>query len=369
MTDPVKRSRLFRTIAGLPPAQFEELLFAISPPAGNVSSASAPQSLRVGELLNWAESPIGCGLADLASCTKDIFGLDVPDFALPAQSTIVSPQPVTETPKVATRREPQAYQADLGNEVRLDMVPIPVGAFWMGSPDKEVDRLDREGPQHRVTVPAFYMGKYPVTQAQWYAVSLLEPVQRELKPQPSEFTGDRRPVEGVNWHDAIEFCQRLSRRTGKNYRLPSEAEWEYACRAGTSTPFYFGSTISSDLANYDSSVSYNDGPTGVGRQQTTEVGQFPANSFDLHDLHGNVWEWCQDVWHDSYNGAPTGGTPWEQGGNSGLRVRRGGSWYDGPRNCRSAYRSYYRAEFRFNYFGFRVVCTASRKQAMDPEAA
>ena len=222
MTDPVKRSRLFRTIAGLPPAQFEELLFAISPPAGNVSSASAPQSLRVGELLNWAESPIGCGLADLASCTKDIFGLNVPDFALPAQSTIVSLQPVTETSKVATRCEPQAYQEDLGNRVRLDMVPIPAGPFWMGSSEKEVDRSDLEGPQHRVSVPAFYMGKYPVTQAQWYAVSLLEPVQRELKPHPSEFTGDRRPVEGVSWHNAIEFCQRLSRRTDrKSTRLNS----------------------------------------------------------------------------------------------------------------------------------------------------
>ncbi|MEM6521939.1 MAG: hypothetical protein AAF722_21715, partial [Cyanobacteria bacterium P01_C01_bin.70] len=158
MTDPVKRSRLFRKIAGLPPAQFEELLFAISPPAGNVSSASAPQSSRVGELLNWAESPIGCGLADLASCTKDIFGLDVPDFALPAQSATVSSQPATAVPKVANRG-PQAYQADLGNGVLLDIVPIPAGTFWMGSPEKEAERDESEGPQHRVTVSAFYMGK------------------------------------------------------------------------------------------------------------------------------------------------------------------------------------------------------------------
>ncbi|MBW4485539.1 MAG: formylglycine-generating enzyme family protein [Tildeniella torsiva UHER 1998/13D] len=360
MTDPAKRSRLFRLIAQLPLAQFEELIFATQPPPGNVSPGSAAQALRVGELLVWAESPIGCGLETLAKLTADIFGLEVPDFSQDGgqqahgSSSPTSPEPGQAVSFVDT--EPSAYIETLNRNVGLDMVYVPGGTFWMGSPKKELGRDSHEGPEHRVSVPAFYMGKYPVTQAQWYAVSLLEPVQRELKPQPSHFTGDRHPVEQVSWDDAVEFCERVSRLAGKQYRLPSEAEWEYACRAGTNMPFYFGATITPDLANYDGSQSYGDGPTGIYREQTTEVGQFPPNDFGLYDMHGNVCEWCQDVWHGSYDGAPTNGSAWRAGGDQDRRILRGGSWYDNPEDCRSADRDGFAPDGIGSVVGFRVVC-------------
>lgn len=130
---------------------------------------------------------------------------------------------------------------------------------------------------------------------------------------PSRFKGEKRPVERVSWKDAVEFCQKLSALTGETYRLPSEAEWEYACRAGTTTPFYFGKTITSDLVNYDGNYPYGSGPKGTYRKETTEVGQFPPNAFGLYDMHGNVQEWCADTYHDSYQGAPTDGSVWEKG--------------------------------------------------------
>lgn len=165
-----------------------------------------------------------------------------------------------------------------------------------------------------------------MTQAQWLAVAGLPKVKIDLKGNPSNFKGDDLPVEQVNWHDAREFCARLSQLTKRNYRLPSEAEWEYACRAGTTTPFYFGDTITADLANYDGNSRYGSAPKGTYRKKTTAVGSFPPNSFGLYDMHGNVWEWCQDVWHGNYNGAPTDGSAWESGGNSQSRLLRGGSW-------------------------------------------
>ncbi|RKZ74566.1 MAG: hypothetical protein DRR19_30010, partial [Candidatus Parabeggiatoa sp. nov. 1] len=136
----------------------------------------------------------------------------------------------------------------------------------------------------------------------------------------------------------VTFCERLSEKTGNDYRLPSEAQWEYACRAGTSTPFYFGDTITTDLANYDGDYSYASGPKGVYREQTTDVGSFPPNAFGLYDMHGNVWEWCADPWHDSYQGAPTDGSVWEAGGDSSLRALRGGAWFSRPGYVRTAYR-------------------------------
>ncbi|MFM7326394.1 MAG: formylglycine-generating enzyme family protein, partial [Nodosilinea sp.] len=202
--------------------------------------------------------------------------------------------------------------------------------------------------------------KYPITQAQWRAVASLPTVKIDLDPDPSNFKGDKRPVEQVNWHEAMEFCDRLSKKLGQPYTLPSEAQWEYACRAGTTTPFHFGETITTDLANYYGNETFGSGPKGVFRQETTEVGSFPPNSFGLYDLHGNVWEWCLDHWHDSYNGAPADGTAWVTGGDSNYRIRRGGSWYYYPRTCRSASRNYYGPGHRDAFNGFRVVSVPPR---------
>jgi len=223
------------------------------------------------------------------------------------------------------------------------------------------------------------MGKYAVTQAQWQAVAAMPQVNQALNPDPSRFKGNDRPVEKVSWHDAVEFCNRLSHHTGKQYRLPSEAEWEYACRAnpvasagsfrageavgsGTVTPFHFGETITPELANYDGNYTYGSGPKGVYRAQTTVVGSFPANAFGLSDMHGNVWEWCLDHWHDSYENAPTDGSAWIDlnAKTDARRVRRGGSWDNDPRDCRSATRYYVNPGFDFDNFGFRVVCAAPR---------
>ncbi len=235
---------------------------------------------------------------------------------------------------------------DLGNGINLEMVKIPGGEFWMGAPEGEQGSYDNERPQHKVRVPPFLMGKYPVTQAQWRAIASLPQVERELKSELSYFEGDNCPVERVSWYDAIEFCKRLSQATGKDYRLPSEAEWEYACRAGTTTPFNFGETISPDLANYSQ----------ASRGRTTSVGRFQvANAFGLYDMHGLVWEWCEDDRHDNYEGAPTDGTAWLSGDNQ-YKIVRGGSWSTNPLDCRSASRSYSNAcVVRGNNRGFRVV--------------
>jgi formylglycine-generating enzyme required for sulfatase activity len=242
----------------------------------------------------------------------------------------------------------------------IEMIEIPGGSFAMGSPKGELGRFDCEGPQHSVTVQPFLMGKYPVTQAQWRAVAALPRVNRDLNPDPAKFKGDNRPVEQVGWNGAVEFCQRLSVHTGRKYRLPSEAEWEYACRAGTTTPFHFGETLTPELANYRG-ISTNDSvPKGEYRQQTTDVGSFPPNAFDLHDMHGNVGEWCLDHWHKNYQGAPTDGNAW---GNEDDRPRtartvRGGSWVDPWTSCRSAYRNANSPDYRYDVIGFRVVCVS-----------
>ncbi|MGL5943417.1 MAG: formylglycine-generating enzyme family protein [Waterburya sp.] len=229
------------------------------------------------------------------------------------------------------------FTEDLGNGIALEMVEIPGGIFRMGSPEDERYRNEHESPQHQVTVPPFYMAKFPVNQAQWQAVVSLPPVKRELNPEPSLFKENRLPVEQVSWYDAVEFCQRLSQATGKNYRLPSEGEWEYACRAGTTTPFHFGKTITTQLANYPGIIQYANEPRGMYRFKTTKGGKFPPNAFGLYDMHGNVWEWCLDSWHDNYQGAPVDGSAWIDNSNR-YRIIRGGSWFYHPLASRSAYR-------------------------------
>ena len=284
-----------------------------------------------------------------------------------------------QTPTVNRRgeiikREPktaQYFTENLPNKTFLDMVYIPGGKFMMGTADEEFEKLvkkfnweyfRREQPQHEVTVPAFFMGKYPVTQTQWKAVAnFLPQVEKELELDPSEFKGDILPVENVSWFDAVEFCKRLSNSTGREYRLPSEAEWEYACRAGTKTPFHFGETITHKLANYNASYTFADEQKGEYRLSTTSVGKFPHNSFYLCDMHGNVWEWCIDDFRENYGAAPIDGSAFISQLNTGnSKVLRSGSWYITPHYCRCAIREFSVPGYIFDLgVGFRVVCGVS----------
>ena len=248
----------------------------------------------------------------------------------------------------------------LGKALPLDMVLVPGGSFEMGAPDDESERQEREGPQRTITLPSFFMGRYPVTQAQWRAVCALKQIDIGLSAEPSHFKGDNRPVERVSWYEAVEFCNRLSKATKRPYKLPTEAQWEYACRAGTKTPFAFGKTLTTEIANYNGDYTYNDGPKGEYRGETTDVNTFDvANAFGLCDMHSNVWEWCEDHWHENYEGVPPDGSAWLTDDNAG-RIVRGGSWYYFPRYCRSATRDYDTPDDRGDSIGFRVCCRAPR---------
>jgi formylglycine-generating enzyme required for sulfatase activity len=274
------------------------------------------------------------------------------------------------------------FSEALDSSTNLDMMQIPGGSFMMGQTEEEKAELIRlrgeekyqqyftdELPRHSVTVPSFFFGKYPVTQAQWAVVASYPKIEQDLESDPSKFKGANRPVEQVNWDDATEFCQRLSQHTGRTYCLPSEAQWEYVCRAGTTTPFHYGETLSDELANYCAQdreidkTSYNGaygrGLLGQYRKETTDVGQFPANLFGLHDMHGNVLEWCEDDYHSNYEGAPKDGSAWVETDRKELkRLLRGGSWISIPEYCRSACRIDSTRDNRFYYFGFRVSCVS-----------
>jgi formylglycine-generating enzyme required for sulfatase activity len=268
---------------------------------------------------------------------------------------------------------------ELAPGVELQLVKIAAGRFSMGSPPGEEGRTIYENwpeefkrlsgvagvdveAQRLVSVPRFWLGRFPITQAQWQVVAGWRQLERALDPDPARFKGADRPVERVSWHDAQEFCRRLNKRTGRHYSLPSEALWEYACRAGSTTPFHFGPTISPELANYNGNHTYGSGPKGDYREHTTPVGCFPANAWGLHDMHGNVWEWCLDRWHPSPRHGPSDGRPWlepaEELSAEGreLRLLRGGSWFNVPRDCRSAFRISYRPAYSGCSVGFRVCC-------------
>ncbi|MGG6242476.1 formylglycine-generating enzyme family protein [Nodosilinea sp. AN01ver1] len=254
------------------------------------------------------------------------------------------------------------FTESLGSDTTLEMLLIPGGNFTMGSPEE--DNYVCSPPPHEVKVSEFYMGKFQVTQKQWKAI-----MQHNL----SAHEGDYLPVENVSWCDAVEFCARISELTGRNYRLPSEAEWEYACRAGTTTYYSFGSQINTRLANYwdmDASESlpvetpvpsegcvaaYN--PDGVQYLQTVPVGSYFPNAFGLYDMHGNVYELCQDAWHYDYTGAPNDGSSWGTGYDDGLVVIRGGSFDYYDLNCCSAFRSDTGISYRYHGTGFRVACS------------
>jgi len=250
----------------------------------------------------------------------------------------------------------QCFIENLGHDMTLVMVSIPGGQFLMGSPEDEPERFDCESPQHPVTVKSFFIGQFVVTQAQWHAVATLPPINRNLNPAPASVKGANRPVEQVSWEDAVEFCARLSQKTGRDYRLPSEAEWEYACRARTISPFHFGEMLTPSLANYNNSLYTTE---QTKHWQTSLVGSFPANAFGLYDMHGNVWEWCADHWHDNYQGAPVDGSAWLSNNDAKTRVIRGGSWKNSSRLCRCAYRSWNPQDGRGNLLGFRVALSLS----------
>jgi formylglycine-generating enzyme required for sulfatase activity len=238
-----------------------------------------------------------------------------------------------------------------------EMVVVPAGEFMMGSPESERGRGSNEGPQRKVTIRAFAMGKFEVTFAQWDACAAEGGCKH--KPHDESWGRGRRPVINVSWHDAREFVAWLSRKTGKVYRLPTEAEWEYAARgvtkaSGLHPPFSTGATINYKQANYDANFVYGDGKMGVFRQKTVEVGTFAKNAFGLHDMHGNVWEWVQDCYKDSYQGAPTDGSA-VVGRDCGLRILRGGAWNYFPQLLRSAYRYATAPDIRLDMVGFRVA--------------
>jgi formylglycine-generating enzyme required for sulfatase activity len=248
---------------------------------------------------------------------------------------------------------PKPPEKQIVNSIGMKLTRIPAGTFLMGSPDDEAERQASEGPRHEVAISrAFYLGVYPVLQREYMTV---------MRRNPSNFGGNpENPVEQVSWEEAMAFCEALSalpkeKAAGRVYRLPTEAEWEYACRAGRTTPFHFGASASSKQANFNGNYPYGGAAAGPYLQKTTKVGSYPANAWGLHDMHGNVWEWCAD-WYDEnyYRNSPKTDPQGPQSG--GARVRRGGSWSDDGRNCRAADRSSYAPGYRYSYFGFRVAC-------------
>jgi formylglycine-generating enzyme required for sulfatase activity len=250
------------------------------------------------------------------------------------------------------------FTEDLGADIRLEMIGVSGGTFQMGA--SEADGIRHANPIHQVTVEPFFLSKYLITQEQWERVANSFPqVNSFLDLRPSEFRGiDNLPVEGVSWFDAFEFCARLTQQTGRNYRLPSEAEWEYACRSGTTTPFYLGETITTDFANYDGNINYVSNMFDC--KKTTPVTTFRPNAFGLYDMHGNLWEWCEDIWHETYKGAPSDGTAWLDNANNSWRLLRGGSWGVSAEQCRSAHRHYHYPDSKDNEYGFRVVCNHAK---------
>jgi formylglycine-generating enzyme required for sulfatase activity len=239
----------------------------------------------------------------------------------------------------------QGFMEPLAGGVSLTMLEIPAGRFSMGSPRSQGGEDER--PQHLVSVGRFFMARGLVTQAQWRAVT--------GRAAAGRFRGDDLPVENVSWNAAQAFCERLARQSGRAYRLPSEAQWEYACRAGTGSAFHTGPTLSGDLANYCAEHTFQAEPAGPYRHTTTPAGMFPPNGFGLYDMHGNLWEWCADTWHDDYNGAPLSDAPRQNGGDRAGRAVRGGSWHDVPSACRSAARTRYEAGQGDDFVGFRVI--------------
>ena len=283
------------------------------------------------------------GFENLSSLREESFSFEVVTVkGIESKWLGLSKEVITES----TKKQTKQLIFDLEKGIKLEMVSIPTGSFKMGS-----NQYDSEKPIHEVKIEkAFYMGKYPVTQAQY---------QQIMGNNPSNFKGEKRPVETVCWNDAAEFCKKLSQKLGIKFRLPTEAEWEYACRGGTTTPFHFGETIASNLINYNGSYSFRDALKGEWerRPQTVEVDYFKhANNFGLYQMHGNVWEWCEDDWEGNYQTPRTQATHKKSNKN---KLLRGGSWFNFASYCRSAARYDYTPDKRNDNIGFRVVSVFS----------
>ena len=289
------------------------------------------------EMLEERNPPSTQELKDLRDYQKDHLRLrdeDVADIDHKCGLKVFA-SPVIVIPKEVDKpkKESNGLVLDLPNGVKLELVDIPAGSFSMGSDD-----YDSEKPIHKVTLSAFKIGKYPITQKQYQSV---------MGNNPSNFKGDNLPVESVSWDDAIAFCKKISEITGQKLSLPSESQWEYACRAGSTGKYCFGDDVN-QLEKY----GWYDKNSG---SKTHPVGEKLANSWGLHDMHGNIWEWCEDLWHGNYNGAPTDGSAWLTGGDQNRRSLRGGSWYNLDFSCRSADRNRNNADGRHDDIGFRVV--------------
>jgi formylglycine-generating enzyme required for sulfatase activity len=365
---------LYHLLTGTPPlpSNYRQLNYPLSPPSSlnpDLSQVVSAGIMRGMELHRQARpQTIEEFLQLLGLGTPAILSIQSPPISKPQPAVASTPSPATNLPKLSKIQftsvklnnqgkiidqpagSAEIFIENLGKGVELTMVRIPGGKFLMGSPESEKERQENESPQHQVSVAEFYLGQTPVTQAQYQAI---------MGNNPSQFQGnDKLPVEQLTWLEAMDFCQKLSQKTGRIYRLPSEAEWEYAARAGTTTPFTFGETITPEVVNYDGNYSYGKAAKGEYRGKTTPVGTFPPNLFGLYDVHGNVWEWCLDEWVYNYKGAPTDGSA--RGDiilrkENKIRLLRGGSWYSYPRNCRSASRIRLSADYRDLSIGFRVV--------------
>jgi formylglycine-generating enzyme required for sulfatase activity len=349
----------------IPPALYEKLVAeaqTLKIPKSEVLLTALAQYLKLNE-----ETSIDARLAQLEKRITVLEDRPNPNQSVSRLTKIAIPplqilefETINVDPKGAIVKnivaEAEYFSEDLGDE-SLKMVSIPRGTLVMGAPQTEKGSRDSERPQHLVNLSSFLISQSLITQAQWKVVANFPKVRQELNPDPSHFKGDKRPVERISWYDAIEFCQRLSNKTGRSYRLPSEAEWEYACRGGTTTPFYCGETITGELANYIAKRTYQKESIDIDRQETTNWDSFPPNAFALYDMHGNVWEWCCDRWHDNYEDAPVDGSAWLSENESDPRVLRGGAWDFYPEYCRSAARFSCSPNAKLiSQIGVRVVC-------------
>lgn len=354
------------------PSAADAVTIAVSPAASSVAAASLVAA-RPGRGRTWvAAAAVAVAVASIGIVIAAPGKPSAPTPAVSheAMSADVDAAPITIAPAertfafqsatvaaggavTQTHRQSRSYFEDLGKGVAIEMVAVPGGEFLMGTASSE---YPDETPQRTVKITPFYLSRYEVTQAQWRAVAALPRVARVLNPDPSAFKGDDLPVEQVSWEDAMEFGERLSRKTRHGYRLPSENEWEYAARAGTTTHFAFGDALAPTLASYDATVPFGGGARGAAPAGTSKVGSFGiANAFGLADMHGNVSEWCLGEYHPSYEGAPNDNRPWMTGGDADRHVLRGGSWDDLAVDCRSANRYSYPRAGRRPTIGLRLA--------------